>query len=283
MKKWNLIIDLERGVDFINAVLSAKDEYVGNEHPGYSAPVALESSDIMTLERKVRGQTPVVDATNLLRTCNHCDDAPCLKIGGDAVRKRDDGIVIIDPEKAKGRKDLVDSCPYGAVVWNEELQLPQAWIFDAHLLDNGWDQPRCVQSCASSGGIEAIKTTDEDMQRRVKAEGLEVLKPELNTRPRVYYRNLYRYNTCFVGGTVVTEVGSTEECLEGVKVMLHTDDIVLETKTDVFGEFRIDRLEPRSGDCKVVIEHPGFKPESVGVNVQESVYVGVIKLDASNS
>jgi nitrate reductase beta subunit len=28
-----------------------------------------------------------------------------------AVRKREDGIVIIDPEKSKGQKQIVDSCP----------------------------------------------------------------------------------------------------------------------------------------------------------------------------
>ncbi len=40
--------------------------------------------------------------------CNHCDDAPCHKAAqGGAVRKRPDGIVIIDPEKAKGQKKIM--------------------------------------------------------------------------------------------------------------------------------------------------------------------------------
>ncbi|MGF6478513.1 acyl-CoA synthetase (AMP-forming)/AMP-acid ligase II [Paraburkholderia sp. JPY419] len=73
--------------------------------------------------------------------------ASLRRVGGDAVRKRSDGIVIIDPEKARGRKDIVKSCPYKAIVWNEELQVPQTWIFDAHLLDQGWQHPRCEQVC----------------------------------------------------------------------------------------------------------------------------------------
>ena len=48
--------------------------------------------------------------------CNHCDDAPCVRAGGGAIRKRDDGIVVIDPVAARGRRDLIDSCPYGAIV-----------------------------------------------------------------------------------------------------------------------------------------------------------------------
>ena len=32
--------------------------------------------------------------------------------------------MLIDPVKAKGRKDLVDTCPYGHIWWNEEYQVP---------------------------------------------------------------------------------------------------------------------------------------------------------------
>jgi nitrate reductase beta subunit len=64
-----------------------------------------------------------------------------------AISKRADGIVIIDPEKSKGQKEIVDACPYGAVYWNEEKQIPQAWIFHAHLLDDGWTETRHGASC----------------------------------------------------------------------------------------------------------------------------------------
>lgn len=279
MEKWNLIIDVALGVDFINCVLSAKDEYVGNEHPGYSAPLAEDHCDIITLETKVRGQTPLVDAANVVRMCNHCDDAPCAKVGGDAVRKRDDGIVIIDPEKAKGRMDIVDACPYDAIVWNEKLQIPQNWIFDAHLLDQGWSKPRCVQSCAA-GGIEAVKITDEAMQRRVQEENLKVMNPELGTKPRVYYKNLYRVNRCFIGGTVVGHVEGVEDCLSKVSVTLLQEGKDLgATQTDEFGEFKLDNIEPDSGIYSVKIEHPGFESQEVQTQVNdESVYLGVRSL-----
>ena len=45
------------------------------------------------------------------------------------MKKRDDGIVIFDPEKSKGQRQLVDACPHGAVWWNEEKQIPQIWTF----------------------------------------------------------------------------------------------------------------------------------------------------------
>lgn len=39
--------------------------------------------------------------------------------------KRPDGLVSIDPERAVGRRDIMEACPYGAVYWNDELDIPQ--------------------------------------------------------------------------------------------------------------------------------------------------------------
>ncbi|MEM7280219.1 MAG: 4Fe-4S dicluster domain-containing protein [Pseudomonadota bacterium] len=278
MDRWNLIIDVERCEGCNNCALSAKDEHIGNTFPGYSAPAPEKGADLITVTRRVRGEAPVLDAAYLISMCNHCDDAPCMKIAGDAVRKREDGIVIIDPEKAKGRKDIVSSCPYGAIVWNESLELPQIWIFDAHLLDQGWKQPRCVQSCPTDV-FEAVKISDAEMSRRVQDEGLEVLRPEVDTKPRVYYRNLYRFNKCFIGGTVVAVVNGVEDCVPGASVSIVGEHTPSQTVTsDEFGEFKLDRVPPNSGRYEVVIEHPEFGTATVEAIVKDSINVGVIKL-----
>ncbi|MEO0463344.1 MAG: 4Fe-4S dicluster domain-containing protein [Pseudomonadota bacterium] len=273
--KWNLIIDVANSVHANNCVLVAKDEYVGNDFPGYSAPLPEHGGDIMKVSRKVRGQTPLIDAAYLLQMCNHCDNAPCQQMGGDAVRKRPDGIVIIDPVKAKGRKDIVDACPYGAVIWNEDLQLPQHWTFDAHLLDDGWAHPRCVD-VGAKGSIEAVKITDAEMQDRAEAEGLETLLPELETKPRVYYRNLNRFTKCFIGGTVIAKVDGREECVERASVTLLQDGREIgSTRSDVFGEFKLDGLEPESGDYQLEINHPSYGDLVATANVgEQSVYLG---------
>ncbi len=77
-----------------------------------------------------------------------CEDPPCVKGSMDgAIYKRSDGIVIIDPEKSIGQKELISTCPYRVIYWNEERQIPQKCTFCAHLLDNGWHEPRCVDAC----------------------------------------------------------------------------------------------------------------------------------------
>jgi hypothetical protein len=210
--------------------------------------------------------------------CNHCDDAPCIGKGGGAVRKRDDGIVLIDPERAKGREDLVAACPYGHIWWNEELKIPQAWPFDAHLIDQGWSQTRGQLSCPT-GAIEVIKADDEEMQRLAHEQRLQVMRPELNTRPRVYYRNLWRYSTCFIGGTVSAVVGAVVDCVEGARVRLRKDGrVVAETTSDNYGDFKFDRLEESSGAYMVEISTDDGARKVVEAKLGTSVNLGEIPL-----
>lgn len=221
----------------------------------------------------------MVDAAYRPTTCNHCDDAPCVKAAGDgAVYKREDGIVIIDPQKARGRNDVVGACPYGAIWWNEELQLPQKWIFDAHLLDQGWKQPRCQQSCPT-GVYRALLVEDAEMQEIVKRDQFEVLRPELNTRPRVYYKNLYRFSKCFIGGSIVADVGGILECVSGAQVMLKKGGQKLESlQTDTYGDFKFDRLDPGSGTYDVEVRHPQYGTAAARVELSDSRYLGTLKL-----
>jgi Fe-S-cluster-containing dehydrogenase component len=280
MGKWNLIVDVALCENCNNCALAAKDEHVGNDFPGYSAPHAPLGANVIGIRRKVRGSGSMVDAAYVPMMCNHCDNAPCLRAGTDgAVRKRSDGIVIIDPVKAKGRRDLVDSCPYGAIVWNEEQQLPQTWIFDAHLLDQGWKAPRCAQVCPTNV-FEAVKIADHEMERRAQDEQLAVLQPELGTRPRVYYRNLHRYTHCFIGGSVLASIDGTLECIEGASVVLRRQEhIVARAMTDAFGEFRFDGLAVNSGEYEIEITHPESGAAIVRTEVgEDSIYVGEISL-----
>ena len=41
----------------------------------------------------------------------------------------------------------MDACPYGAIYYNEDLNLAQKCTGCAHLLDRGWKEPRCVDVC----------------------------------------------------------------------------------------------------------------------------------------
>ena len=279
VKKWNLVIDVAACHNCHNCFIAAKDEHVGNDIPGFAAPQPLHGHRWIDIRTQERGRAPHLDAAHLPTMCNHCDDSPCVKAGRGAVRKRADGIVIIDPKLAVGRRDLVDACPYGAIWWNEELKLPQHWIFDAHLIDRGWKEPRCVQACPTAA-MTSAKLDDDALAARVANEGWEVLHPEFGTRPRVFYRNLHRYVACFVGGTLVARANGVDDCVAGATVEVIKDgSVVASAKSDDFGEFKVDGLGEDSGTYEVVVRANGYRDARTAVTLGVSRYLGVVRLE----
>lgn len=278
-KSWHLIVDVERCNNCRACFLAVKDEYIGNDFPGYSAAQPAQGHNWLEIRRHERGQYPIVDAHFVPVMCNHCENAPCMQAAKDgAVTRREDGLVIIDPIKAKGQKQIVEACPYGAVSWNEESQLPQAWTFDAHLLDQGWDRVRAEQ-CCPTGVFRTLKVDDAEMARLTETEQLTVLQPELGTRPRVHYKNMHLITHCFVGGTVVEDRHGLEECAANAEVMLKQGaEEVGRTRTDSFGEFKLDRLPPHSGPYQLEITGAGGRFQTTLSIDAESPYLGVLKL-----
>lgn len=279
MKKWNLIVDVAECHNCHNCFIACKDEYVGNTIEGYSAAQPLHGHRWIDIKAKERGQHPRMETTYVPTMCNHCDDAPCIKASDGAITKRADGIVLISPEKAKGRKDLVKSCPYGAIWWNDDLDVPQSWPFDAHLLDRGWSEPRCVQSCPT-GALKSLKVEDAEMAEIAKSEGLQPISSKYKTKPRVHYKNLYQYNTLFIAGDVLEVAGEAVECLGDVQVILHKDDQELgRALTNPFGEFTIDGLEPELGECTLTVSKQGFETIKVALMLErECVVVETLKI-----
>ena len=278
MKKWNLVIDVAKCFNCQACAITCHDEYHGNDFPGYAAGMPNHQRWI-EIKTREKGRCPMVEVAYLPVTCNHCDDAPCLRAAQDgAVRKRPDGIVIIDPERAKGQRQLVAACPYGAITWNEERSLPQAWPFDAHLLDQGWTKTRGAQACATQA-MRVLNVEDAEMQRIAREEKLEVLHPEYGTKPRVYYKNLDRWFKAFIGGTLAGEVDSVQECIAGARVTLKRDAAtVAETTSDAYGDFKFSSLDEGSGAYRIEIAHERFTTRTVAVELGASTFLGTIAL-----
>ncbi|MGD8226454.1 MAG: hypothetical protein PVH82_02590 [Desulfobacteraceae bacterium] len=279
MTKWNLIIDVRKCEDCNNCFLACKDEHVDNDWPGYAVSQPRHGHRWIDIMRKERGQYPIIDVAYLPIPCMHCDVAPCIKAAKDgAVYKRDDGIVIIDPEKAKGQEDIVKACPYDAIWWNEENSVPQKCTFCAHLLDDGWKEPRCAQACPT-GAIRAVRTKTRHMKATAASENLHVLYPQYNTTPRVYYKNLYRFTRCFIGGSVAYEKEGVIDCAERARVsLIKGSEKVSEVVTDNFGDFKFDNLEEDSGKYSLEISFMDYEKKILEVDLKASISLGTIVL-----
>jgi Fe-S-cluster-containing dehydrogenase component len=280
MKKWALIIDVERCTNCQNCVLATRDEHTGNDHPGYAAPMPSSGSDWISIERRTRGNDSMVDVTYVPKTCNQCENAPCVQAAGDdAIYRRSDGIVIIDPVKSRGRIDLVESCPYGVISWNAEAGVPQKWSFDAHLIDSGWRQPRCAQACPT-GALQSLRLTDEEFQELKSRDALEELRPELQNRPRVVYRNLHKATRYFLGGTVTRRLadGGLDNVPEAQVELILAAAPAASGVTDSFGDFKFDDLAATEASWTVRVSHPQYGVASARGTLSESRYIGALLL-----
>jgi len=279
MKKYNLIIDVEKCEDCNNCFLSCKDEYVANGWPGYSVSQPRHGQRWMNIMRKERGRFPMIDVAYLPVPCMHCDNAPCIRVAKNGgAYKRDDGIVIIDPEKARGQRDIVKACPYNVIWWNEEQNLPQKCTLCAHLLDDGWKQPRCVQACPT-GALRVVYAEDSMIQKIIESEELAILHPEYRTQPRVYYKNLYRFFKCFIAGSVTVEKDGITDCAEGAEVsLIRESKITRRQLTDNFGDFRFDKLDEDSGNFRIEISYKDFEKKVLDVDLKKSTNMGTILL-----
>jgi Fe-S-cluster-containing dehydrogenase component len=279
MKKWHMIVDVARCEDCNNCSLACKDEHVGNEWPGYAAAQPLHGQRWMNVARMERGEHPLVDVAYRPTTCMHCAEAPCVDASDGTIQKRKDGIVLIDPVKAKGRRDLVDTCPYRMIWWNEEKQLAQKCTFCAHLLDKDWKQPRCVQACPT-GALRVEYVEDAEMARIAVTEKLQSLHPEHGTRPSLFYANLQRFDTVFIAGSVSFTRDQRVDCAAGTFVVLYQNDKrIAETKSDAFGDFKFDGLAPKSTGYRVELSLPGYGKRTLTVNrLEKSVNLGAIDL-----
>lgn len=280
MKQWRLIIDVEKCENCNNCFLACKDEHCGNDWPGYAAPQPLHGHRWMNILRKERGQFPFVDAAYLPKPCYHCDAAPCMAAVPDGtIYRRPDGIVLIDPDKAAGRREIADVCPHGAIWWNAERSVAQKCTFCAHLLDAGWKAPRCAQACPT-GALRAVHDEDAEMDRRIESLNLEM--PESPRGPvsgRVHYRNLYRFHRAFIAGTAATGRDAVPECAAGAVLALSRNGEIIDRQTaDAFGDFKFDGLPLRGGDYAIEIVHSGFPNRTLRVQLEDSLSLGTIWL-----
>jgi tetrathionate reductase subunit B len=255
-----------------NCQISCKDEHVGNDW----TPIAKPQPDVgqfwLKMNETVRGTVPKVKVAYRPHLCMHCDKATCMtacKVKG-ALYKREDGLVVIDSEKCTGCKACVDACPYGAIYFNEGLNLAQKCTGCAHLIDRGWKEPRCADACPTG----AIKFGEES-EFKAQIKKAEVMNSEYGTMPRVYYLNLPKK---FIAGTVYDPI--KKEIIKGasctlVNVAVKSEKVTV--KTDGFGDFWFEGL--KDGKYNLTLEAEGFPTKKISaISTEKDVNLGDIPL-----
>jgi Fe-S-cluster-containing dehydrogenase component len=274
MTRYGMVIDLVKCVGCYNCFLTCRDEFAGNDYLPYSAAQPMSGGNWITVLEKERGEYPKVKVNYTPVTCMHCANPGCMKAAlNGAIYRNKEGIVIIDPVKAKGQKEIVKGCPYRVIEWNEALQIPQKCNFCAHMMAAGEKVPRCVESCPTGALVFGDLDDPESEVAKLIASGkTEALHPDFGLKEQFRYIGLPKK---FVAGTII--LGDKDECAIGLKVTLTGNGLTIESRTNDFGDFEFEGL-PDNTNYIVKIEASGYKVKNIKVKTQKDVYLGEIVL-----
>lgn len=196
--RYGMAIDLKKCIGCQTCTIACKAEnYTG---PGIFWNIVKDQES---------GRYPLVTRVFLPLPCMQCEDPSCVSVcPTGASFRRDDGIVLVDPEKCVGCGYCVEGCPYGRRYLNKkrvgyygkeetpneqigysqhETGVAEKCTFCSHLLEQG-KEPACVKACPvkarTFGDLE--DPNSEVSQLITSKKGFQLLK-ELGTNPSVFY------------------------------------------------------------------------------------------------
>ena len=145
----------------------------------------------------VDGYPPIENEESVLRTffvpklCNHCKNAPCVQVCPvGATFETKDGVVLVDDDYCLGCRYCIQACPYGARWFHPTKRVAGKCTMCYHRVRKGL-VPACVEVCPT--GARTFGEVDDrstPLSRFLRWNDIQVLKPHLNTEPKVYYANL---------------------------------------------------------------------------------------------
>jgi Fe-S-cluster-containing dehydrogenase component len=125
------------------------------------------------------------------KLCNHCSNPPCVQVcpvGATFITR--DGVVLVDRDYCIGCRYCIQACPYGARWFDEQRKVAAKCTFCYHRITKGL-VPACVEACPTSARIFGeVEGRATPLARFIRFNDIQVLKPHLNTRPKVFYANL---------------------------------------------------------------------------------------------
>jgi Fe-S-cluster-containing dehydrogenase component len=81
-----------------------------------------------------------------VHVCRHCDDPPCVETCPvEAIRKREDGIVVLHDQECTGCQACIEACPYGAIAFDEGKAVARKCNLCHHRVEQGL-YPACADN-----------------------------------------------------------------------------------------------------------------------------------------
>jgi tetrathionate reductase subunit B len=193
---WVMVIDLRRCVGCQSCGVGCKSE--NNIPVGYfrtwvdvgqfGQTVANSAGEVVTAQGSYVQQ---LQMRNIPKLCNHCDNPACVTVCPvKATFKRADGPVLVDPRLCIGCGTCVNACPYNARYLNPISHTADKCTLCVERIDAGL-LPACVTTCVGRARVfgDLLDPLSEVSQLLAHYPD-EVRKPEMGTKPQVFYIGL---------------------------------------------------------------------------------------------
>lgn len=125
------------------------------------------------------------------KLCNQCANPPCVQVCPvGATFQTKDGVVLVDSKTCVGCRYCIQACPYGARYLHPETETADKCTFCYHRVVKGL-LPACVEVCPNQARIFGdLSSKASRLVRFQRMNKVHVLKPELNTEPKVFYAQM---------------------------------------------------------------------------------------------
>ena len=125
------------------------------------------------------------------KMCNHCEKSPCIQVCPvGATYDSPEGVVLVDPTYCIACRYCVQACPYGCRYIDPERHVVDKCTLCYHRITKGLF-PACVEVCPKQAKIFGdLNDPNSDLVKFKKEHSWQVLKPHMNTDPKVFYNDL---------------------------------------------------------------------------------------------
>ncbi len=139
------------------------------------------------VEQELSGDYPHLFMEIRSQRCNHCSDAPCVKVcptGASWITK--EGIVLVDKNKCIGCKACIAACPYGARYVHPKGYVDKC-TFCVHRIKKSLE-PACVEICPTSSlTFGDLNDPASEVSKLLASRKNKVEKPEAGCKPNLYF------------------------------------------------------------------------------------------------
>ena len=200
--RWGMTIDIDQCIGCGNCVRACEQE--SDVPPGnfrtwverYQVrPEDAEHPKVESPDGGKAGFPPVRnDSAKMFfvpKLCNHCSDSPCVQVCPvGATFDSPDGVVLMDDQYCLGCRYCIQACPYGCRFINPGTQTANKCTLCYHRITQGLTTA-CSEACPTGARqLADLKNPDDPVHKFLRENRIQVLKPHMATRAKVFYRAL---------------------------------------------------------------------------------------------